>query len=259
MLIGGKERDISIPNPALRKIQKRILKEVLNSIRVSADCYSQRGRSSIHAARRHVRHDVLIHHDIKSFFPSTSRSRVLEALARSRVAEAAARAIVDLSMLDGLPEGASTSSALGNIVLTRLDARLGSWSQQHGITYTRYVDDLAFSGGDRLKSHAKFLRRVIEDEGWSLSSKGGVLDSSMRKQYLGVRVNSTPSPDEMLMDDARLAGRRILSRPDAFPDHYVRRVEARMRYIEQVTDESLTSRQALTDLLRQRNRLLPSD
>ncbi len=253
MLIGGKERDISVPNRSLRKIQKRILQRVLNSIRVGVDCYSQRGRSSIQAARRHVRHEILIHHDIKSFFPSTGRDRVLEGLSRARIPEGVARAIVDLSMLDCLPQGAPTSSALGNIVLTRLDARLGSWSRQHGITYTRYVDDLAFSGGDRLENHAEFLRRVILDEGWALSAKGGVLDSTMRKQYLGVRVNATPNPDEMLMDDVRLACSRILAHPDEFPDDYVRSVEGRALYIEQVVDEPLPRRQALTELLRQRS------
>ena len=45
-----------------------------------------------------------------------------------------------------LPQGAPTSPALGNLAAYRLDCRLTGLAKAAGAQYTRYADDMAFSG-----------------------------------------------------------------------------------------------------------------
>ena len=47
-----------------------------------------------------------------------------------------------------LPQGAPTSPALTNIAAFRLDCRLSGLARSAGAVYSRYADDLAFSGSE---------------------------------------------------------------------------------------------------------------
>jgi hypothetical protein len=49
-----------------------------------------------------------------------------------------------------LPQGAPTSPALANLAAFVLDARLSGLARAADATYTRYADDLAFSGDARV-------------------------------------------------------------------------------------------------------------
>ena len=48
-----------------------------------------------------------------------------------------------------LPQGAPTSPALANVCAWRIDRRLAGLAEAAGADYTRYADDLAFSGDHR--------------------------------------------------------------------------------------------------------------
>jgi hypothetical protein len=63
-----------------------------------------------------------------------------------------------------LPQGVPTSTALANLVLMRVDWRILSLQKTHAFNYTRWVDDLTFSGGMRLLKLRGLLRRIVEDE-----------------------------------------------------------------------------------------------
>jgi RNA-directed DNA polymerase len=65
-----------------------------------------------------------------------------------------------------LPQGVPTSTALANLVLLRVDWRVMKLQEQHHFNYSRWVDDLTFSGSFRLLKLRRLLRRIIDDEGF---------------------------------------------------------------------------------------------
>lgn len=98
-----------------------------------------------------------------------------------------------------LPQGAPTSPALANLVAFRLDARLHAAAAAVGATYTRYADDLAFSGDQAFAAGATRFRdlvqRVAASEGFELHPrKDRRMRRSARQRLTGLVVNARPAP-----------------------------------------------------------------
>ena len=51
-----------------------------------------------------------------------------------------------------LPQGAPTSSYISNLVMRDFDEEIGSFCEKNNISYTRYSDDMTFSGNFGVKS-----------------------------------------------------------------------------------------------------------
>jgi hypothetical protein len=95
-----------------------------------------------------------------------------------------------------LPQGACTSPAITNALCRRLDRRLTGLAKRHHFTYTRYADDLTFSGdspavaGRLLRS----ARAILETEGFSEQpSKTRVMRRARRQEVTGLTVNTHPA------------------------------------------------------------------
>jgi retron-type reverse transcriptase len=96
-----------------------------------------------------------------------------------------------------LPQGACTSPGLSNQVARRLDRRLTGLAAKLGLTYTRYADDLTFSGDDALEKRVGYLmarvRHIAQDEGFTVNeSKTRVLRRSTAQMVTGLVVNDRP-------------------------------------------------------------------
>ena len=93
-----------------------------------------------------------------------------------------------------LPQGAPTSPALANLTAYRLDCRLAGLAKTAGAVYTRYADDLGFSGGEefrrvveRFSAHAAALAL---QEGFSVNHhKTRIMRQGVRQQLAGIVVN----------------------------------------------------------------------
>lgn len=113
---------------------------------------SLKGRDYVTNASLHKGKQILICEDIKGFFPSVSAALV-EDVWRGffRFSPDVAKLLTKLTTKDGyLPQGGITSSFLANLVMWRYEPSLHAKLAQKGITYSRYVDDMAMSSATHL-------------------------------------------------------------------------------------------------------------
>lgn len=143
----GKRRTIHAPSPRLKLVQRLIDKRVFGGIRVhDAATGFVRGRSFVTHAAWHAGQAVVVRFDLKDFFPSIKRWRVVELCLWLGWDESAAERIADLCTHQGsLPQGAPSSPRLANILSIGMDRRLVGVARVAGARYSRYADDLTFS------------------------------------------------------------------------------------------------------------------
>jgi hypothetical protein len=208
----GGERLIMAPKRELKSLQRKLVTLLVARLPVSPHAHGfLRGHSVRSNAQPHVGRRVLIQLDLADFFPSVHVGRVrglLIALGYGyQVAQSLAVLMTEAERqrveVDGqiyhVPvssrycvQGAPTSPGLCNAVLLRLDRRLNGLARKRGFTYTRYADDLTFSGDDaeaagKLRNAA---RHIIRDEGFALNAgKSRCRRRSARQVVTGVVVN----------------------------------------------------------------------
>lgn len=205
--IGGKERRLLVPRTRLRRLQRRLLRTVLDRIEPHPAAYCVKGQGPIKAANRHAGRRWFFHADIENFYPSVRPHRVLKRFLRLGTPADVAELLVGLVTYENqLPQGAPTSTAVGELVLFPLDCRLWSLVTPHGLVYTRYADDITISGGQHLRDRFEpKIVEIIRDEGWTLNDKGGVFGPDERHKMLGLIVNQQPSVDRRYYDKLRWA------------------------------------------------------
>jgi RNA-directed DNA polymerase len=216
---GGRFRLLEIPKPRLKAIQRRVLHEILDRVPAHPAAHGFRaGRSILTFAAPHAGRAAVWRVDLKDFFPSVPASRVHALFAVLGYPPPVARALTGLCTTqlafgarppgpDGLPaayrnrhlpQGAPTSPALANLAAYRLDLRLASWAAACGAAYTRYADDLAFSGGlEFARARHRFRQTVLQvilEEGFRPNAaKSRWMTPGGRQHLAGVVVNRHPN------------------------------------------------------------------
>ncbi|AOI90714.1 reverse transcriptase [Burkholderia pseudomultivorans] len=221
----GGSRLIEIPKGRLRETQRRILHGLLDRVPPHASAHGfRKGRGIVSFAAPHADREVVIRFDLADFFVSVRAARVhalfhtlgypaevarvLTALCTNRVPSARLLAADLRDRFDWtsrqryrnrhLPQGAPTSPALANLCAFRFDMRLAALARSLDATYTRYADDLAFSGGAALARAIDRLQvrvaAIAFDEGFALQlRKTRVMRRGARQELAGVVVNRHPN------------------------------------------------------------------
>lgn len=143
----GRERRILAPSPALKELQRRLLRRYLQHLPVhpAATAFTP-GSSIAHNARLHAGQALIATADLADFYESTSARRVRAFYLRQGWRGEALSTLMRLCVYrNGLPQGAPTSPSLSNLVNVDLDEALTEWARRAGAIYTRYGDDLTFS------------------------------------------------------------------------------------------------------------------
>ena len=213
----GGNRTITVPEPRLKRLQRRILRNGLEKVPIHRAAHGfQKGRSTVTNAAPHSGKAMVVNVDISSFFPSTVHSEIVRAcrkLASGRLSHATVMLIADIcSYSGGLPVGAPTSPYIGNIILQSADLAIAKASKRYHITYTRYADDLTFSGGTDTIKILPFVKKVLKERGYKLDPKKTNIFRKGRRQIVtGLVVNERPNLPRIVRRRLRAAVHRIQS------------------------------------------------
>lgn len=209
----GGYRVLYAPKPKLKAAQRWLHREILSKTSASEPAHGFVQTRSIHTnAAPHAGKDIVVTLDIQDFFPTITYRRVrgifqslgygeevaipLAMLCTVKPAEKV-RKFVGGQRHRMLPQGAPTSPALANLACRHLDARLAGLAAKFGCAYTRYADDLTFSGDEAfeksLKRFMPLLHQIVKNEGFRVKKgKTHFARRGARQQVTGLVVNDGP-------------------------------------------------------------------
>lgn len=232
----GKTRVLNVPGKQLKTTQRRISKLLSQAAPPDDHAFCHQGRGPLRAARCHARHPYLLRLDVRDFFPNIRVDRVRRAVDKLSLSAFLKQCLAEIVCYDGkLPQGAPTSVAVSNLVMKPLDRRISGLCTPKGLTYTRYVDDIAISGGRRVANIEATVRKIVRDEGWELNEgKSELLGPGERRRYLGVVLNSHPSVIKDYRQALWWAMKRISRRGQPVPVYVQRSLLGRIAFIRAV-------------------------
>lgn len=188
----GGRRIINEPLPDLKTVQSWILHNILVKYRCSKYAKAYLPKKSIRDnARFHCRQKYIVNLDIVDFFPSTKKRTVYKTLAHRGYTKGITLLLTNLCTLRGaLPQGAPTSPYLSNLCFLDLDEQISDYCKKNSWMYTRYADDMSFSGSGNIHSLIKTVSCLVYQQGYKLNSKKTrVSGRGARQQVTGVVVN----------------------------------------------------------------------
>jgi RNA-directed DNA polymerase len=223
-------RVIERPKSELKRVQRIVLRQILDPIPPHDAAHGfRRGRSVVTHAAAHSGRRAVLRLDLEHFFPSVFAGRVYGIFRATGYPESVAHALTalcvnvmphsvwsavakpaDARLLESharlglrlatphLPQGAPTSPALASLAAYGLDRRLSALAASFDATYSRYADDLAFSGGANVIAATPALRSAVGhiagEEGFRVNPrKSRLMTSGGRQELCGVVVNEHPN------------------------------------------------------------------
>jgi RNA-directed DNA polymerase len=251
---GGK-RLIMAPKRRLKLIQRKLLELLVEKLPVSEHAHAfRRGRSIRTGAEPHVGKQFVLKFDLKDFFPSVTFARVRGLLiaygysfpVATTLAVLMTEAVRQPVEVDGqvfhVPvglrhcvQGAPTSPELCNALVLRLDHRLAGLARKRGLNFTRYADDLTFSGAmDRLAASQirTLVKRIVSEEGFIINAaKTRLMGQGNRQTVTGVVVNQALGLSRQDRRRIRAALHQLRRSPTPPEAGLPRRLEGKLAYL----------------------------
>lgn len=191
----GKFRTIHEPLPSLKEIQNWILTEILNNtvekfVSPVAKAYISK-RTIRDNARFHKDKKTLVCLDIVDFFGTISYKKIYSIFRHLGYNKPVSTLLSNLCILhNSLPQGAPTSPMLSNLIFYYIDSKIFNFCKEHKIMYTRYADDLSFSGDINVGLLISYVSNILNTFGFSVNQKKTKVVSQGRSQKVtGIVVN----------------------------------------------------------------------
>ncbi|MBR03048.1 MAG: hypothetical protein CL394_06960, partial [Acidiferrobacteraceae bacterium] len=242
----GGSRTITVPPGLLKSFQRRVLEHGLNGIPLHGAATGFRPGVSIKDnAKAHCGKKIIVNVDVESCFPSVSFKQIHRACRSVGKGWLSDRAIFLLTQLcsynGALPTGAPTSPALLNIVFRAADQAIHNVAERHGFVYTRYADDLTFSGDESPLRILPFVRDVIGDLGLRLDHKKTQIYRKGRRQMVtGLVANEKPNVPRPIRRRLRaLVHHRVMGRQPLWHGRPIsdNRIRGYLAYLHQLQPE----------------------
>lgn len=241
-------RLLEAPKVRLKAVQRKIATQILNAVPAHTASHGfTRGRSAISYVQPHVGHAIVLRMDLADFFPSITATRVFGLFRSLGYPYAITQLLTNLctasatlssletaleneqrSLLNGyldldraardrlrslycrrhLPQGAPSSPQLANLIAYRLDFRLAGLAASAGVNYTRYADDLLFSGepdfGRTVKAFSQQVAIIALDEGFEVNfRKTRLMRQATRQFAAGIVINRRVNIERDTYDQLR--------------------------------------------------------
>jgi len=226
----GGFRLIEVPKARIKAVQRRVLRCILDAI-PTHPCAEGfvRGRSALSHALHHSGHAAVLCLDLEDFFTSIPHGRVFHVFRAAGYPAPVARVLAGVcttalppaefarcprpdsaaelaryqrlrqsALTQHLPQGAPTSPSLANLCAFGLDRRLAGAAAAVGAKYSRYADDLAFSGdatfARRIRDFSTLASAIALDEGFEVNfRKTRIMPRATRQLVCGLVVNARPN------------------------------------------------------------------
>ncbi|MDY3798381.1 MAG: reverse transcriptase family protein [Bacilli bacterium] len=189
----GKYRTIYEPNLILKQIQKQILNNILNNKSISkyAKAY-HKGIQLKDNAIPHINKEMILKLDIKDFFENISFLNIYNScFPIEYFPKSVGMILTYLCTYDNhLTQGSPTSAYISNLVMKEFDEELGNWCNLRNISYTRYSDDMTFSGAFNPSELITKVRKMLYKLGLELNNdKIHIVYKSSSQNVTGIVVN----------------------------------------------------------------------
>jgi len=191
----GAKRLISEPLPSLKEIQLWILRNILYKVPVSPFAKAYKPKTSIlENLRFHKNQPKVFTLDLENFFPSVKIEAVEKIFLELGYSKMIANTLAKLCTRDdALPQGAPTSPYLSNLIFKEADQIISDYCKQKQIRYTRYADDLTFSGIFDEKELLNKVSQTVENLSLHINkSKTKLMTPNTRQTVTGIVVNEKP-------------------------------------------------------------------
>ncbi len=247
----GSKRKLSVPDPVLKKVQRSIANNILVQYPVSRYAKAYKMGSSVQKnALPHVGKKKLLKLDIEGFFDHILYSEVKETVFYGEKFSEPIRILLTVLCYykDSLPQGAPTSPAITNILMYDFDEAIGEFCGERKIEYTRYCDDMTFSGDFDEREIIDLVKGELRKLGLFLKKrKTAVVPATKRQTVTGIVVNDKLN----ITKDYRKKIRKEIYYIKKFgiDDHlkrigvsdkkrYVRSLEGRIAFVLQTTPDN---------------------
>ncbi len=200
----GGVRDIEVPSDRLKSIQRWILRNILENIMTHDSCYGfKKGKSIYDNALLHVGKDCVLNMDLKDFFPSITQEDVFYVFYNMGYTKKVSYYLAKFLTKAGvLPQGSPASPIISNIVAEHMDKRLSKLAESYNAIYSRYADDITFSGATNITNMIPAVRKIVCEENFQVNEeKTRYSYYYQRQEVTGLIVNKKVSiPKEYLRE-----------------------------------------------------------
>ena len=191
----GRPRTICQPSKNLKGLQSWLLVNILDKLKVSSSCKGfEKGTSIANNADPHKNANTVLTIDLKDFFPTVKRHQVYNIFKAIGYNDTVSTMLTNICTFKGaLPQGSPCSPKLANLSAWALDIRIQGYVGKRGINYTRYADDLSFSGlnPSKVLNIIPMIKTIVEDENFLINpAKTRIAGSARAKIVTGLVISN---------------------------------------------------------------------
>ena len=260
----GAWRTLYVPDSLLKYVQKQILHKVLTQLPVSycASAY-KKGCSLKENAAPHTGKSIVLKLDILDFFGNITYISVYQHAFPGELFSPPVRTLLAhlCCYRDFLPQGAPTSPYISNLVLFPFDRYMERWCKNQNITYTRYCDDLTFSGSFEPEAVIRKVSSFLLRMGFEINPKKmKICPQGQRQIITGIVVNEKTQVPKTYRRNLRqeiyyiekfgLSEHLAHIHLDLTPEKYLEHLKGKLRYVLQINPQDREFQEALARLNR---------